>query len=615
MMPWFCPRCVDVLTRNLSPLLPVDCAEAARQQFLLEAMPTDSSAGGSCVACTGILTNDGTTAESAASQFRSSPYFDDALFVTPTISFARLLKLWYETVAWQVLQAVLRRYGESTGKAEGEAEATWRRNCGHTPMPATLSLREELLATVRTALQATLKPGVALTTQSEDVLVEHVVCATTHARMLQQAFSSLTGAFTTRENLTWEQIIVVNGKFNISALTPQPGAVGVPITSVVTSSISRASIFVSGRYRKLLRDMPQTPWFVGGQRVGSLSLQERITQFVIPLFFPNGIPEVLVAPGAVSAQTTCTAPRDDDDEEEGDGKRFKKRHRNWTRIEKPAAESAVEGDSVIPVHGRLSEVLSATALKGGARMLNAAGTAADDANPKKRPREEEDAAEPAAPASMFAVNGKNNHPEKSPFLANCERVYAFQHYRLSSSGREDVDVRMLGKGRPFILEIITPHRARVSDDDLKSVERAINDSDLGVEVEQLQYEDKNCTVRMARESEAKRKVYRCVVWSSRALSPTDPMLIELRGRTDIALRQKTPMRVLHRRALIERPRFIHRIGLELLNPHWLVVDLETSSGTYVKEFVHGDMGRTQPHLGGLLGSTCDIIQLDVLDLL
>jgi len=30
---------------------------------------------------------------------------------------------------------------------------------------------------------------------------------------------------------------------------------------------------------------------------------------------------------------------------------------------------------------------------------------------------------------------------------------------LHASGREDVDVRMLGKGRPFILEIVSPKRA------------------------------------------------------------------------------------------------------------------------------------------------------------
>lgn len=47
------------------------------------------------------------------------------------------------------------------------------------------------------------------------------------------------------------------------------------------------------------------------------------------------------------------------------------------------------------------------------------------------------------------------------------------------------------------------------------------------------------------------------------------------------------------------------------------------SGTYIKEFVHGDCGRTQPSLGSLLSASlgedvltieCDLLQLDVLQL-
>lgn len=36
-----------------------------------------------------------------------------------------------------------------------------------------------------------------------------------------------------------------------------------------------------------------------------------------------------------------------------------------------------------------------------------------------------------------------------------------------------------------------------------------------------------------------------------------------------------------------------------------------SAGTYIKEFVHGDLGRTSPSIGSLLSSEADILQLDV----
>jgi tRNA U54 and U55 pseudouridine synthase Pus10 len=41
----------------------------------------------------------------------------------------------------------------------------------------------------------------------------------------------------------------------------------------------------------------------------------------------------------------------------------------------------------------------------------------------------------------------------------------------------------------------------------------------------------------------------------------------------------------------------------------LVVRAE--SGTYIKEFVHGDAGRTSPSVAAALGRKCDVLWLDV----
>ena len=110
--------------------------------------------------------------------------------------------------------------------------------------------------------------------------------------------------------------------------------------------------------------------------------------------------------------------------------------------------------------------------------------------------------------------------------------------------------------------------------------------------------------------------------------------------------QKTPLRVLHRRSLLNRPKCIYRIETVLLNDHFFLMNLRTSAGTqgegkgreaalvtspciqwpdfsapvplsllsagtYVKEFVHGDLGRTSPSVCSLLGCQADILQLDV----
>ena len=63
-----------------------------------------------------------------------------------------------------------------------------------------------------------------------------------------------------------------------------------------------------------------------------------------------------------------------------------------------------------------------------------------------------------------------------------------------------------------------------------------------------------------------------------------------------------------------RTRVVHSLQCEYINQHFMIVRMVTSSGTYVKEFVHGDFGRTAPSLGSLLGCEADILQLDVLGL-
>jgi len=48
-----------------------------------------------------------------------------------------------------------------------------------------------------------------------------------------------------------------------------------------------------------------------------------------------------------------------------------------------------------------------------------------------------------------------------------------------------------------------------------------------------------------------------------------------------------------------------------LSEHFFELHVLASAGTYIKEFVHGDLGRTVPNVGQLLGTEADILQLDV----
>ena len=58
--------------------------------------------------------------------------------------------------------------------------------------------------------------------------------------------------------------------------------------------------------------------------------------------------------------------------------------------------------------------------------------------------------------------------------------------RFSASGREDVDVLMLGSGRPFVVEFINPRRVIFTREQLDAVQKMINDSTTDIAVRDVQ---------------------------------------------------------------------------------------------------------------------------------
>lgn len=80
------------------------------------------------------------------------------------------------------------------------------------------------------------------------------------------------------------------------------------------------------------------------------------------------------------------------------------------------------------------------------------------------------------------------------------------------------------------------------------------------------------------------------------------------------VKQKTPIRVLHRRTQMVRSKFIYAIKATRISDTYLVVYILASAGTYIKEFIHGDLHRTTPNLCSLLATDVDIFQLDVMQL-
>jgi len=191
-------------------------------------------------------------------------------------------------------------------------------------------------------------------------------------------------------------------------------------------------------------------------------------------------------------------------------------------------------------------------------------------------------------------------------------IFGASSARFHSAGREDVDVRMLGDGRPFVLELKAPGKPYQSEEAYRRLEEEANRGGL-VRIHSLRKGSADLVGGLIKQGEdAHSKDYRCIVRLSRDVTAAD--LAAFEAAAPVQLKQLTPLRVLHRRTLMVRDRAVYRISAVRLASRFLQLDLSTQAGTYVKEFVHGDFGRTTPNVGSLLGCAADILQLDVLGL-
>jgi hypothetical protein len=183
---------------------------------------------------------------------------------------------------------------------------------------------------------------------------------------------------------------------------------------------------------------------------------------------------------------------------------------------------------------------------------------------------------------------------------------------MSAGGREDRDVRMLGQGRPFLVEISNPKLRFQPCRDIKQIEEEINNNTNLIKVKNLGVTDKSYYGVIKKYEDSKQKLYTCLVYSSRIITNDD--IEKINTIKDLTIIQKTPIRVMHRRTLMDRNKMIYSLKVEKISDNFMIVNVLASAGTYIKEFVHSDLGRTVPSLCSIMECDCDILQLDVLDL-
>jgi len=181
---------------------------------------------------------------------------------------------------------------------------------------------------------------------------------------------------------------------------------------------------------------------------------------------------------------------------------------------------------------------------------------------------------------------------------------------IHAAGREDVDVRTLGNGRPFIMEIKDP---KVINIDLKELEKELNFKLRGLlEVFNLRRARREEVALIKSLSEVRKKVYRALVFVKDEIDKEKVRKIEENLRNRV-IRQRTPIRVLSRRPDKIRLKKVYSIKVIPLNKHLLKVEIVAQGGLYIKELISGDEGRTNPSIAGILGTTARCLRLDVID--
>jgi tRNA pseudouridine synthase 10 len=176
-------------------------------------------------------------------------------------------------------------------------------------------------------------------------------------------------------------------------------------------------------------------------------------------------------------------------------------------------------------------------------------------------------------------------------------------------GREDIDVRCLGDGRPFVAELKSPLRRTL---DLEKLMKDINKAAKNqIEIHGLRLSNR-AEVSRIKETKAE-KSYTIRFTGDHGLTDEE-VTTRIQSLSGQVLEQQTPQRVAHRRADKIRNRKVVSIENILITDDEIQFDVRCESGTYVKELIHSDEGRTNPSVAALLEADCEVILLDVKDI-
>ncbi|HIQ03600.1 MAG TPA: tRNA pseudouridine(54/55) synthase Pus10 [Desulfurococcales archaeon] len=180
--------------------------------------------------------------------------------------------------------------------------------------------------------------------------------------------------------------------------------------------------------------------------------------------------------------------------------------------------------------------------------------------------------------------------------------------KIHAAGREDIDARMLGTGRPLIIELKQARKRQIP---LKYMEEYVNKQCEFVNVILESETSKKDVSKVKMEAKYQKKAYRALIVSQEPLSQRDIELLEEKLR-NTRIKQRTPLRVLHRRKDIVRVKTVYVVKCKLIAKNVIESLIVCQGGLYVKELIEGDNGRTKPSFSDIIGKNLKCVELDVL---
>jgi tRNA pseudouridine synthase 10 len=189
------------------------------------------------------------------------------------------------------------------------------------------------------------------------------------------------------------------------------------------------------------------------------------------------------------------------------------------------------------------------------------------------------------------------------------KAYRANQWKFHGAGREDVDARMLGNGRPFVVEALRPMKRRV---DLNTIQSEINEKSGG-RIEVLDLAESSRREMQHIKTKKFDKTYEVIVGFPGKFD--EEVLKSLPDVLDgVEVRQQTPLRVIPRRKDTTRRRMVKKLEVMEFDVEdgTATIRARCESGLYVKELVTGDGGRTQPNISEIMGiEGLEVRSLDV----